>query len=449
MKPGLLLVLAALLLLPSPTPAAESLLVAVGDVTATTAVIWARGVEDGDIAVEVRQVGGGPALAAAIPVARQNDLTGKVALSGLTPGTSYRYRLQSGPATLTGRFVTAPAPEAAGRIVFLWSGDLGGGGFCRRANGGYPIFRTMAGRPADFFLFVGDTIYADIPCHRPGMVRGADFVATSLGGFRARHRYNREDPYVQEFFRGTSVYAIWDDHEVRNDFDGPTEPLMPAGRRAFFEYWPIASPVEEPSRLYRKFRWGRLLEVFILDLRQYRSSNAALDGPGKTMLGPAQRRWLLDNVSGSGALWKVIVSTVSLSIPTGRPDRRDSWSNANVYGVPQENGTGFATERDAILRELRVRGVKNLVFVVADVHHAELIRHHPTHDFSFHEFVAGPLAATLGRPRPLDEALGPRSLFARGGLNNFGEVTIEPSHLRVRIIAESGEPLFSHTIGPE
>ena len=189
--------------------------------------------------------------------------------------------------------------------------------------------------------------------------------------------------------------------------------------------------------------------MFILDTRQYRSPNTALDGPGKTMLGAAQRRWLADNVSASTAVWKVVVSSVPLSIPTGHPKARDSWSNASVYGTPQDGGTGFAVERDAILRQLRERGVKNLVFLVADVHHAELIRHHPTPEWSFHEFVAGPLSATLGLPRPLDEGLNPRSLFARGGVNNFGEVTIEPAHLTVRLIDEDGAVLYSHTVGPD
>ena len=64
--------------------------------------------------------------------------------------------------------------------------------------------------------------------------------------------------------------------------------------------------------------------------------------------------------------------------------------------------------------------------------YAELIRHHPAPGWSFHEFVAGPLSARFGRPRPLDEGLNPRSLFARSGVNNFGEVTLEPAHLTVR-----------------
>jgi len=152
---------------------------------------------------------------------------------------------------------------------------------------------------------------------------------------------------------------------------------------------------------------------------------------------------------GQSAVWKLVVSSVSLSIPAGRPERRDSWSNASPFGLPMEGGTGFAVERDAILRQFRDRGVKNLVFIVADVHHAELIRHRPAPGWAFHEFVAGPLSASHGGPRPLDEELNPRSLFAKGGVNNFGEVTIEPANLTVRLIDEEGAVLFTHTIGPD
>jgi alkaline phosphatase D len=196
-------------------------------------------------------------------------------------------------------------------------------------------------------------------------------------------------------------------------------------------------------------RWGRLLEIFILDTRQYRSDNGLPDGPRKTMLGAAQRRWLLDALPASTATWKVLVSSVPLAVPTGRPERRDSWSNANVFGLAPEQGTGFVTERDAILREFRVRGVRNLVVLAADVHHAEVIRHQPHREWAFHELIAGPLSATTGRPRPLDERLGPRTLFAQGGIYNFGEVTIDPTQLTVRLVDDQGTVLFTHTIAPE
>jgi alkaline phosphatase D len=201
--------------------------------------------------------------------------------------------------------------------------------------------------------------------------------------------------------------------------------------------------------MYRAVRWGRLLEIFILDTRQYRSDNGAPDGPSKTMLGAAQRRWLLDAVPASTATWKLVVTSVPLAVPTGNPERRDSWTDVSVFGLPPEKGTGFVTERDAILGRLRARGVKNLVFLAADVHHAELIRHAPASGWAFHEFIAGPLSATTGRPRPLDSRLNSRTLFGQGGVYNYGEVAIDPAQLTVRILDEQGAVLFTHTIQPE
>jgi alkaline phosphatase D len=376
------------------------------------------------------------------------DRTGKLVLGGLEAATRYRYRVERTPMGVDGEFVTAPAPGSAAPVRFVWSADLGSHGKCRRVTGGYPIFRALAQYPVDFFLFLGDTIYADHVCAGPEFVPGSGFVARTLPQFHAKHRYNRADSGVQDYFRRTPVYVIWDDHEVRDDFAGTVDPLMSVGLRAFIDYFPIEPPAADPDRLYRSFRWGDLVEVFILDTRQYRSANTQLDGPGKTMLGAAQKRWLLDGVGGSTATWKFVISSVSLSVPKGGA-ARDSWSNANGKGVPQEGGTGFTVERDQILRQLRDRKVTNLVFLAADVHHAELIRHHPAPEWSFHEFMAGPLSASPGRPRPLDKALNPRSIWALGGVDNFGEVAVSASSLTVRIIDADGRVRYSHTIGPE
>jgi alkaline phosphatase D len=425
------------------------LLVATGDVTSTSAVVWARGVQPGTLDVVAGALGTGAASAhRTLAVTTTSDLTGKLTLSGLAPGTRYAVRVSQNGARVDAEFVTAPAPQVAARVAFIWSGDLGGGGYCRPEAGGYRIFGPMAARRPDFFLFVGDTIYADIPCDKPGVVPGADFRARTLAEYRARHRYQHEDAPLQALLRSASVYAIWDDHEVRNDFSGPHDTLMPTGRQALLDYWPIAPPPDEPTRLYRRVRWGRLLELFILDTRQYRSLNTDADGPDKTMLGAAQKRWLLDGVTGSDAVWKIVVTSVSLSIPTGRPDARDSWTGVSAFGLPLD-GAGFVTERDAILEHLRKHAVKNLVFVAADVHHAEVIRHEPAPPWSFHEFVAGPLSATTGRPRPLDATLNPRSLWARGGVYNFGEVVVEAAQLTVRLIDDTGAVMFTHALSAQ
>jgi alkaline phosphatase D len=401
------------------------LLVTVAEVADDRAVLWLRAGAAERLRVRVAPVDDAAGGRRFEVQARPDwDHIVRVPLQGLRPAARYAYEVESGGERVEGSFTSAPPAEAAARVRLLWSGDLGGGGHCRDVEDGYPIFRAMARRRADFFIFNGDTIYADHVCRATTPhVAGNEFVAVSLDEYRAKHRYNREDPAVQELLRGTSVYAAWDDHEVTNNFSGPTEPLMPIGRRAFRDYWAIDGPAEEPDRLYRSVRWGRSLEVFILDTRQYRSRNEALDGPDKTMLGAAQRSWLLERVSASDATWKLIVSSVPLGVFTGA----DSWTSANFLGYPRP-GAGFTWERDLILRTLRGRGVRNVVFLSGDVHHAQFLRHE-IDGYVFHELMAGPLAARAGVPRFLDRSLHSRSLGSLGLVNNFGEMVVDGDRL--------------------
>ena len=418
-------------------PAARTgVLVTVGEVTDTRAALWVRADDRGPVTARYRGESDGETTPVAIPLRPYADGTGRVALTDLRPGTRYAYEVTQGSDAVAGTFRTAPAPAADVPARLLWSGDLGGANHCRDIEDGYTIFNAMAARGADLFLFMGDTIYADQVCGVKLHAPGANFVADSLGEFHAKHRYNRADAALQRFFRTTPVFAIWDDHEVRNNFAGPVEPLMPVGRRAFLDYWPIAGPAEEPARLYRRVRWGRHAEVFILDTRQYRSANADPDGPHKTMLGAAQRAWLLDGLRRSDATWKFVASSVPLGMFTGGASS-DSWAGVNVLGF-RRAGNGFVHERDTILGQIRALGIENVVVLSGDVHHAELMRHEPMPGLVLHEFVAGPLAARQGFKRFLDRSLHSRSLGSLGWAKNFGELVVERDTLSVRIVDGSG-----------
>jgi len=421
----------------------------VGEVGDRAAVVWVRAPAPGPVVLHVGPTGrpGGrrQIRSQATPA---TDLTVKLRAEGLAPATRHAYRVEAAGEVADGEFVTAPEASATRPLTLVWSGDLGGAGRCRSPGSGYPIFRAMAERRPDVFLFVGDTIYADHRCGGPENVPGANFRAADLPGFRAKHRYNRADPALQRFFRTTAVWAIWDDHEVRNDFAGPGEPLMPTGRRAFLDYWPIQPPPDDPFRLYRRLRWGRLVEGFILDTRQYRSPNGVSDGPGKTMLGEAQRQWLLAGLRRSDAVWKLVVSSVSLSIPTGRV-ARDGWANGSTHFTPAGTPTGFEHELLRIVGELAEARIRNVVWVVTDVHRAEVIRHAPQPGLVFHELVAGPLSAGAGRPGVLDDTLRPSRLFGEGGYYNFGELRATADGLEVRIIDVDGRVRFETTLTPE
>ncbi len=418
------------------------ILVAVGDVGATRAVLWARA-EGADAAtVTLAAADRAGMVPVVLPLDPAGDHTGRAVVHGLRPATRYRYRVEAGGRAVEGTFATAPPDDDPAPVTVLWSGDLGGGGHCRSRAAGYRVFDAMRRRRADLFLFVGDTIYADRPCRGPDVVPGAEAVADTLAGFHARHRHQREDPAVQAFLRTTPVSAIWDDHDVRNNFAGPREPLMPAGRRAFLDFWPVMPAPGEPGRLYRALRWGALLEVFVLDTRQYRSGNCRPDGPGKTMLGAAQRRWLVEAVAASPARWKAVVSSLPLSVPKAWPCG-DSWAPTGVL-----YRTGFAAERGRILEALRARGETDLLWITADVHFAALFEHHPAPGFVVHELIAGPLAAGPARAREPGRGLDSRTRFLAGRVQNFGEVTVGAAGVTVRWFDAAGALLGTRAIAP-
>jgi alkaline phosphatase D len=412
---------------PAPADAGPELLVTVGDVTATTAVLWVDAA--GAVRLALDPGPGGSSLVRTLPPGRA-----VAELDGLTPGRRHRYRLDGEGVSVAGEFVTAPASDELAPVRLAWSGDLGARGHCR-TPGGWTVLDAIAERRPDLFLLVGDTAYADHVCGAEALP-GSAFAARTLEEFWAKHRYNRADPALQRLLRTTSAVAIWDDHDVRNNFAAATEPLAPAGLRAFLDFWPVARTPGDPQRLYRRLRWGRLLEIFVLDTRQYRSPNHVRDGPDKTMLGTAQRRWLLDAVAGSTARWKVIVSSVSLSIPKGWPFG-DSWASRRVLW----RTTGFAAERDAILAALRARGVRRLVALVADVHFGALMTHRPRPSLEVHELIAGPLAARPARPRPPAAGLSTRVHAAHGETFTFGELSVSDEGLTARLLDGAGRVL--------
>ena len=174
-----------------------------------------------------------------------------------------------------GEFVTAPAPASASRSASPGAATWAAAATAASPADGYrDLPRARAQMPADFFLFVGDTIYADHVCGEPARVPGYDFVARParrlLGQAPLQPRRTRRSRPTSGARRSTRSGTTT---RCATTSPAPPSPCTEPGRRAFIDYFPIRPPREEPGRLYRQFRWGALLEVFILDTRQYRSPN--------------------------------------------------------------------------------------------------------------------------------------------------------------------------------
>lgn len=463
--------------------------IASGDVSDTKAVIWARA--DSPTTLEVMYWPAQDERAAkrvSMMASPEADLTATVTLSELTPGTHYLYKVwvkgaQSAlTGALTGEFKTAPEANAAQPVTFAWSGDLGGQNICRGLVDGYPIFKHIPAERLDFFIALGDMIYADNTCRPQGRFKrpqhpGLQQKATRLEDFWAAWRYNRADAGYREFLSKSSVYAVWDDHEVVNNFgpahdrrdDAPYQPgvaLMPMGRKAFMDYNPLRHWDKDPERFYKSVRWGKHLELFFLDTRQYRDLNKAADTAPqpKSMLGVSQKQWLIKRMTQSDATWKVVISSVPLSIPTGNYGKSkgiDSWSKG-------QGKTGFWRELGEIWAELAKHKVHNQLWLTTDVHFGAIFRYEPfpkAHTgFEIHELIAGPLSAMLFPIRTFDRTLNPERLWMYGPANknklkrfdqalkwmNFGQIEIDAKgELRVRYINGLGEQVHQMTLKPK
>ena len=150
------------------------------------------------------------------------DYTSKTALLDLNKATTYYYDLDG----RTGHFRTAGSTACS----FVFGSCIGGQGFGRYPadhpdGAGFPIFHAMTALQPDFVQIQGDFVYADnaIEAVSTGMFnKGQTYltpggmaelpVATDLETFRARYKYNLEDPALGTFLRNTIVYNTWDDH---------------------------------------------------------------------------------------------------------------------------------------------------------------------------------------------------------------------------------------------
>lgn len=435
--------------------------VAAGDVTDTSVVLWTRTAQPAALRLDVAPR---PSLVGArtmeLRTVLATDSTVQTSLDGLDPATLYHYRFRrvDGDDEVRGTFRTAPRPADDTLVSFVVAGDVGGQAICRHPETGYAAFGPMADLGTDFFIANGDMIYADDPCPavgpegRPNIP--GDFVPVTKVDWtvpgKARQailghwRYNRADPHQQRLLASTPIYAQWDDHEVINDFGAPwpswpadaARPGYPAlvrdAKAALFDFNPIRRHAGEPDRIYRSFRWGKHLELFLLDARSYRSPNDQVDGPNKTLLGKEQLDWLKQGLKSSDATWKIVSSNVPLSFPTGWEAElwgRDGFASGERADFSRR--TGAEHELLDWLTFLDRENIHNVVVVVTDVHFAANLRYDLDLDgdgdrLLLHELVNGPLNAWAAPvAAQTDETLKPIILYAEGGIFNFSHVRLE------------------------
>ncbi|MCO1338003.1 alkaline phosphatase [Kocuria polaris] len=491
-----------------------------GDAGTDSAVLWSRSSGPGRLVASLRAVDadgnvirGKGAFSRTLRggwATEESDFTAKIAASQLPSGSRFAVTMafEDEHGTLgeaaDGTFTTAAGPNAAGRTPahggevprgqsFVWTGDTAGQGWgINEEIGGMFAYSAMRATKPDFFVHSGDTVYADGPLEetvvepdgqiwRNLVTEEVSKVAETLDEFRGNHRYNLMDANVRAFYSEVPVIAQWDDHETTNNWwhgeiledDRYTvrdvDTLAARGRRAWQEYQPIADPRAmargtgfELARIYRKIERGAQLDLFCLDMRTFKGENTAgLEPHATSIFGEEQLQWLIKGVKNSKATWKVILADLPLGIIVPDGDAQESIANAD-HGAP----LGRELELARLLKAFKAAGVKNIVWLTADVHYCAAHHYSPERaaftDFDpFWEFVAGPISAGSFGPNKMDGTFGPEVVFAKAGERPnqsprngksqfFGHVALDAADtFTVSLRNGLGETVFSKTLVPE
>jgi phosphodiesterase/alkaline phosphatase D-like protein len=423
---------------------------AAGDVTDSSVVLWARSNVMGAAKFKVvaRDRGGAPSrvehatvLDPLVPV--------KVKISGLNPATEYEYSISVRNSDIAeGRFTTA-APAGVSRGLRFgvsgdWRGDLAP----------FPAVKNAPQRELDFFMALGDTIYADVPSPDVPIPQ-----ATTIAEFRAKHNEVYSPRFglntLGDLRASTPIFATIDDHEVANDFAGGAPPssdprfaqfpeplinetpLYRNGIQVFHEYNPISDEfygttgdprTSEKPKLYRYRTFGSDAAIFVLDARSYRDreltpANPLVPSdverfivqsfdPARTMLGAKQTEDLENDLlaaQNSGVTWKFIM------IP-------EPIQNLGVV-FAQDRFEGYASERTALLRFIKDHDIRNVVFVSADLH-GTLVNNLTYQEFAFGPQVGSDAFEIVTGAVAFDAPFGPTvvNLAAQLGLLTPAEV---------------------------
>ncbi|WP_055621601.1 alkaline phosphatase [Streptomyces sp. JHA19] len=324
-----------------------------------------------------------------------SDHTVKADIRGLSPATDYWFRFSAGGTdSPAARTRTAPAADAA--VTNLRFGVVS----CANWEAGYfSAYRHLAARSdLDAWLHLGDYIYEYgtgdygtrgkvVRSHSP-----AHEIVT-LADYRVRHATYKTDPDLQALHTKAPVIAIWDDHEFANDTwsggaenhtegaEGAWTARQAAAKQAYFEWMPVRPAIAGTT--YRRLRFGKLVDLSLLDLRSFRSQqvsvgNGEVDDPDRTLTGRAQLDWLKAGLKSSDTTWRLVGNSVMISpFAIGSLSADLLKPLAKLLGLPQEGlalnpdqWDGYTDDRRELLAHLRSNAIRNTVFLTGDIHMA-------------------------------------------------------------------------------
>lgn len=265
-----------------------------------------------------------------VNVGSDTDFSHEFELTGLEPDTQYHFQVEAAGTggspefawTSPARFRTAPDAQTSRPVGFAVI-------TCesyrdRDLPDGFRIYRSIPQAmaelkiPADFYVQTGDAVYLD----------SEDPRATSVA--IARYHWQRMYglPILVDFHAQMPGYWLKDDHDTFADDFWPGQKRPEMGSLSYEQSLAVRrDAVPNGPKPYRTMRWGRHVQVWFTESREFRSPNNLPDGPEKTIWGREQKEWFKRTVLESDADWKLLVSPTPLVGPD-RPTKADNHSNA-------------------------------------------------------------------------------------------------------------------------
>jgi alkaline phosphatase D len=303
-----------------------------------------------------------------------------VEVGGLEPAREYWYRFVVGDVdSPVGRTRTAPAAGATvDQLRFAVCG-------CNDFESGYfTAFRHIAAQRFDFVFHTGDYIY-ESRAYKGVREHAGDEIYT-LVDYRNRYAQYKLDPDLAAAHASAPFIVTWDDHEVDNDYAGsvdetgtPPEVFLlrrAAAYQAYFEHMPLrrtALPSAGGMRLYRRLHFGNLIDLNVLDTRQFRSdqtcagsrwgSCAEVADPSRTMLGAEQEKWLFENIASARATWTILGQQVPIMMRDRLPFAPEGEGRFAL-----DKWHGYAGARQRLFTRLKDTRAPNPVVFSGDIH---------------------------------------------------------------------------------
>jgi len=368
----------------------------------------------------------------------------KAMIDDLEPGTTYEYAIFGGDSphfdnrSLLCTFQTAPGDNVSKTVRMALLCCVGQGTILpdyflpAHVSGAtqepfeWEIFKQAVDHDIDFFVHLGDQAYLDFVWSDEDGTMDAYLHAWGFyhgGGYR-------------DLYPLAGVYMTWDDHEAADnakfdpwDMTADEEVKLANAQEAWYRVMPIDAKTPDDGAVWRSFRWGKTVELVLLDCRY------ELDPDH--LMSEAQLQWLIERVSTSPCKF--------VCVATPKPFAEIT-SDQELFTDNADRWDGYLDDRARLTDVLAANDARHVVFVCGDIHMNYLGRGRITGDTAPDQ--AWEVCVTSGNTSPLASSLSDEQFAFVDADPHFPVLTFDPDSgtVHVAFYAVDGSLSYERTL---